>query len=236
MDTSMNIVMSDIDAITLNYFANKSQYNSILKKTEIGSDKQYKNDIKFYKKRILDLTKRLFRSDEEQLGDIHVNKSFTTYVKSCVNYLKFLDKSDIIQKRYEEENDVDKCESKDIMKSVGYINDTIKMDDYNSINSDNSHNSHNSDNSHNSNNENITQTIESKFENCDHLFSRPEDVKKISLDNYVIKTNEQSKAIFLPKKEEINIKTKEHKRKGIAKKKNIKNIYEDTKNETEQIK
>ena len=224
MDTFMNIVMSDIDAITLNYFANKSQYNSILKKTEIGSDKQYKNDIKFYKKRILDLTKRLFRSDEEQLGDIHVNKSFTTYVKSCVNYLKFLDKSEKKQKRYEEENDVDKCESKDIMKSVGYINDTIKMDDYNSHNSDNSHN------------ENITQTNESKFENCDHLFSRPEDVKKITLDNYIIKTNEQSKTIFLPKKEEINIKTKEHKRKGIAKKKNIKNIYEDTKNETEQIK
>ena len=98
------------------------------------------------------------------------------------------------------------------------------MDDYTSHNSDNIHS------------ENITQIIESTFENCDHLFSRPEDVKKITLDNYIIKTNEQSKTIFLPKKEEINIKTKEHKRKGIAKKKNIKNIYEDTKNETEQIK
>lgn len=219
----MNIVMNEIDSMTLSYFANKSQYDSILKKAEYGTDKQYKNDIKFYKKRILDLTKRLFRNDEEQIQDTHVNKCFTSYVKSCVTYLKFLDKSDIIQKRYEEnhelENDVDNGES------VGYINDTIKMDD-NSVNSVNSVNIHS---------ENITQTIESKFENCDHLFSRPEDVKKISLDNYVIKLNEQSKTIFLPKKEEINIKTKEHKRKGIAKKKNIKNIYEDTKNETEQI-
>ena len=221
MDNSTNIVMNEIDSMTLSYFANKSQYDSILKKAEYGTDKQCKNDIKFYKKRILDLTKRLFRNDEEQIQDTHVNKCFTSYVKSCVTYLKFLDKSDIIQKRYEEENEKDSGESKDITKAVGYSNDTIKMDDYAS---------------HNSHNENITQTNESKFENCDHLFSRPEDVKKITLDNYIIKTNEQSKTIFLPKKEEINIKTKEHKRKGIAKKKNIKNIYEDTKNETEQIK
>ena len=224
----MNIVMNEIDSMTLSYFANKSQYDSIIKKAEYGTDKQYKNDIKFYKKRILDLTKRLFRNGEEQIQDTHVNKCFTSYVKSCVTYLKFLDKRDIIQKRYEldngVDNGVDNGESNEITKSIGYINDTIKMDDYTSHNSDNSHN------------ENITQTNESKFENCDHLFSRPEDVKKITLDNYIIKTNEQSKTIFLPKKEDINIKTKEHKRKGIAKKKNIKNIYEDTKNETEQIK
>jgi hypothetical protein len=224
MDNSMNIVMNDIDSMTLSYFANKVQYDSVLKKTECISDKQYKSDTKFYKKRILDLTKRLFRNGEEQIQDTHVNKCFTSYVKSCVTYLKFLDKSDIIQKRYEAENELDNGESKDITKTDGFINDTIKMDDYTSHNSDNSHN------------ENITQTNESKFENCDHLFSRPEDVKKITLDNYIIKTNEQSKTIFLPKKEDINIKTKEHKRKGIAKKKNIKNIYEDTKNETEQIK
>ena len=170
----------------------------------------------------------MFRNGEEQIQDTHVNKCFTSYVKSCVTYLKFLDKRDIIQKRYEldngVDNGVDNGESNEITKSIGYINDTIKMDDYNSHNSDNSHN------------ENVTQTNESTFENCDHLFSRPEDVKNITLDNYIIKTNEQSKTIFLPKKEEINIKTKEHKRKGIAKKKNIKNIYEDPKNEQNQIK
>jgi hypothetical protein len=56
-------------------------------------------------------------------------------------------------------------------------------------------------------------------------------VKKVTLDNFVIKSNESSKQKILPKKEEINIKTKEHKRKGISKKKNIKNIYEDAKDE-----
>jgi hypothetical protein len=56
-------------------------------------------------------------------------------------------------------------------------------------------------------------------------------MKKVTLDNYVIKSNGSINPKILPKKEEINIKTKEHKRKGISKKKNIKNIYEDSKNE-----
>ena len=210
MDTSMNIVMNEIDSITLNYFANKSQYDSILKRTEYGSDKQYKNDIKFYKKRILDLTKRLFRSDEEKIDDIHVNKCFVTYVKACVKYLKFIDKSDIIQQKYETETDIYTTDD----PSSLYKSNLEEM------------------NHDNSNHDNSNQELNSSgIKNCDHLFSRVEDVKKVTLDNFVIKSNESSKQKILPKKEEINIKTKEHKRKGISKKKNIKNIYEDAKDE-----
>ncbi len=210
MNTVMNIVMNEIDSITLNYFANKSQYDSILKRTEYGSDKQYKNDIKFYKKRILDLTKRLFRSDEEKIDDIRVNKCFATYVKSCVNYLKFIDKSDIIQQKYETETDIYTTDD----PSSLYKNNLEEM------------------NHDNSNHDNSNQQLNSSgIKNCDHLFSRVEDVKKVTLDNFVIKSNESSNQKILPKKEEINIKTKEHKRKGIAKKKNIKNIYEDAKDE-----
>ena len=215
MNTAMNIVMNEIDSITLNYFANKSQYDSILKRTESGSDKQYKNDIKFYKKRILDLTKRLFRSDEEKIDDIHVNKCFATYVKSCVNYLKFMDKSDIIQQKYETETDIYTTDD----RSSLYKNNLEEMN-------------HDNSNHDNINHDNSNQQLNSSgIKNCDHLFSRVEDVKKVTLDNFVIKSNESSNQKILPKKEEINIKTKEHKRKGIAKKKNIKNIYEDAKDE-----
>ena len=215
MNTAMNIVMNEIDSITLNYFANKSQYDSILKRTEYGSDKQYKNDIKFYKKRILDLTKRLFRNDEEKIDDIHVNKCFATYVKSCVNYLKFMDKSDIIQQKYETETDIYTTDD----RSSLYKNNLEEMN-------------HDNSNHDNSNHDNSNQELNScGIKNCDHLFSRVEDVKKVTLDKFVIKSNESSNQKILPKKEEINIKTKEHKRKGIAKKKNIKNIYEDAKDE-----
>jgi hypothetical protein len=198
--------MNEIDNITLNFFANKSQYDSILKKTEYGSNKQYNSDVKFYKKRILDLTKRLFRSDEEKILDTHLNKCFTNYVKSCINYLKFLDKSDIIQGKYESDNNV-----------PSFIDP--------SMNNDNK-----TDNLLYSSGDNNSECIDDT-KKCDHLFSRVEEVKKVTLDNFVIKSSGTIAPKILPKKEEINIKTKEHKRKGIVKKKNIKNIYEDTKDE-----
>tara|TARA_B100000965_G_C19247104_1_gene607011 strand:+ start:56 stop:688 length:633 start_codon:yes stop_codon:yes gene_type:complete len=209
MDTSMNKAMSDIDNITLSCFANKSQYDTILKKNEYENSKQYNSDAKFYKKRILDLTKKLFRNGDEHIIDAQLNKCFISYIKSCINYLKFLDKSDIIQKKYENEMNLNDDNNNDLIdKSISTHSE--------------------------SKNDNDVESLDTMYAKCDHLFSKPEEVKKVTLDNYVIKSNGAIKPKILPKKEEINIKTKEHKRKGISKKKNIKNIYEDTKNEKKQ--
>ena len=191
----MDISMNEIDNITLSYFANKSQYTSILKKTEENNDKKFINDKKFYKKRVLDMTKRLFRDEETNTQLIGF---FNTYVKSCVNYLKFLDKSDIIQEKYGSMNVGDDQEKP--ISEIDASGDDIDI-------------------------ENVD------YKNCDYLFSKPEDVKKLNLDTFVIKTVTNPPQKIIPKRENINIKTKEHKTKGILKKKNIDNIYEDTTNE-----
>jgi len=191
----MDISMNEIDNITLSYFANKSQYTSILKKTEENNDKNFINDKRFYKKRVLDLTKRLFREEETNTQLIGF---FNTYVKSCVNYLKFLDKSDIIQEKYSSMN-VDENLEKTI-SDVDASGDNIYIENM-------------------------------EYKNSDYLFSKPEDVKKLNLDTFVIKTVGNPPQKIIPKRENINIKTKEHKTKGILKKKNIDNIYEDTTNE-----
>lgn len=191
----MDISMNEIDNITLSYFANKSQYTSILKKTEENNDKKFINDKKFYKKRVLDMTKRLFREEETNAQLIGF---FNTYVKSCVNYLKFLDKSDIIQEKYGSMNVDENQEQPN--REVDGSGDNIDI-------------------------ENVD------YKNCDYLFSKPEDVKKLNLDTFVIKTVTNPPQKIIPKRENINIKTKEHKTKGILKKKNIDNIYEDTTNE-----
>ncbi len=187
--------MNEIDNITLSYFANKSQYTSILKKTEENNDKKFINDKRFYKKRVLDMTKRLFREEETNTQLIGF---FNTYVKSCVNYLKFLDKSDIIQEKYGSMNVDENQEKTNIQLDASGDNIDIENVDY---------------------------------KNCDYLFSKPEDVKKLNLDTFVIKTVTHTPQKIIPKRENINIKTKEHKTKGILKKKNIDNIYEDTTNE-----
>jgi hypothetical protein len=191
----MDISMNEIDNITLSYFANKSQYTSILKKTEENNDKKFINDKRFYKKRVLDLTKRLFREEETNTQLIGF---FNTYVKSCVNYLKFLDKSDIIQEKYGSMT-VDENQEKPVSE-VDASGNNIYIENM-------------------------------EYKNSDYLFSKPEDVKKLNLDTFVIKTVTHTPQKIIPKRENINIKTKEHKTKGILKKKNIDNIYEDTANE-----
>ena len=95
----MDVSMNELDNITLNCFANKIQYDSIMKKNDHCNDNNLINDKKFYKKRILDLTKKLFRNEVE---DTQLANCFNSYIKSCIIYLKFLDKKDIIQKKYDD--------------------------------------------------------------------------------------------------------------------------------------
>ena len=195
---STNMSMSDIDNITLNYFSNKSQFNSILKKTELMNDKKFITDKKFYKKRVLDLTKRLFR-DEEVNGLLF--NSFNVYINNCIKYLKFEDKRDIIQ---------DKYASMDEATILANLNNETNITNITNLPGDNN------------------ELVEAcNYKKCDHLFSKPEDVKQINLDTFVIRKTVRKNQQVLPKKEHINIKTKEHKTKGIVKKKNVDIIYEE---------
>ena len=67
-----------------------------------------KNDRKFYRKRILSLTRDLLlfkENDDTLLPD--VKNAFEIYVKICIEYFKTLDETDIIQEDYNNFNDLD---------------------------------------------------------------------------------------------------------------------------------
>ena len=95
--------MNNINNITLNYFANKLQYNSIIEKNNRSNDNNFILEKKFYKKRIIDLTKKLFKSDGYES---EIRNHFDNYVKSCIVHLKSIDKSDILQANYTNMNDI----------------------------------------------------------------------------------------------------------------------------------
>jgi hypothetical protein len=176
----MDISMNEIDNITLEYFLNKSQYQGLIKKHDILNDKNFISEKKFYKKRILDLTKKLFRNEIE---DLQLKNVFNGYIKSCCNYLKFQDKKDIIQENYSEEEEMVNEDILDQIEEVGY-------------------------------------------NNCDYLILKEKETKKITMDNFIIK-NEKKPSVILPEKKKYNLKSKDLKTKGIEKKKNINNKYED---------
>ena len=204
MNESIDISMNPIDNITLTFFANKLQYEHVVKKKELFNNNEFTSDKKFYKKRIIDLTKKLFRNG---IDDLQLYDSFNCYIKSCINHLKFIDKKDIIQDKY----------NTMIVPSGNIVDDDVDDDDDDDINN------------YDINNYDIN--------NCDILLTKNE-VKQINLDTFVIKKKQKEKIKILPKKEIINIHTKEYKTKGIKakglkakglpKKKNINNIYEES--------
>ena len=90
--------MSDILDLNLQYLLNKS-YMKINKNVSVDQD------VKFYKKRIFDLTKRFFKmEDSDELimilkeGDIH--NAFLNYTHICASYFKMKDLTDTIQEDF----------------------------------------------------------------------------------------------------------------------------------------
>ena len=85
----------------LEYLINPIFYEKIILNKKEDDDKNLKNEIKFYKKRIIQLTKDLSKGVIIQDS---LSKVFLEYSKCCITYLKDLDKKDILQSEYENLN------------------------------------------------------------------------------------------------------------------------------------
>lgn len=95
MDISMNMI--DLEYLMNPVFANLH--------VKAEKDETFNADKEFYKKRIFKLTKDMLR---DASINAEVDKAFIEYAKICINYFKFIDKSDIIQKQYGEKRKVSK--------------------------------------------------------------------------------------------------------------------------------
>ena len=86
MDSSLNMI--DLEYLTNPAFSH-------IKKNILTDN--HTQDIKFYRKRIFKLTK-------DFLCGTHINRelenAFINYSRTCIEYFKFIDKADIIQKDY----------------------------------------------------------------------------------------------------------------------------------------
>ena len=122
MDLSRNIHMD------LLYLTNGRMRNK-MENLENGVNKV---DLKFYRKRILQQTKNYLREGRLESS---IDRAFDNYADKLIEYYKFIDKKEIIQKEYEnmEENssidvkDIDLLEeNKKMMKEVEAPVKTIK--------------------------------------------------------------------------------------------------------------
>lgn len=91
-----------IHQITLDCLINKEVYEKMhmFKKQRIVN----KKDKKFYRKRILNLTRELLLKKDDDYGEINpdIKYSFDNYMKTCIHYFKIIDNNDIIQEEYKD--------------------------------------------------------------------------------------------------------------------------------------
>jgi hypothetical protein len=88
-----------ITQITLDCLLNKEQYSKYLKATLQKTTESSKKDRKFYKRRILQLTKDMLLSDEiDATSDMLF--AFDNFARTCISYFKMIDKTDILQTDY----------------------------------------------------------------------------------------------------------------------------------------
>ena len=106
----------DVNRITLQCLVNPTLYNKYLKKNE----KEHENND-FYKKRIIDLTNKLFENKTENNA---LNKAFDNYIYECISHLYVSDMNKTYQKEY-----IDISFNKDISKNILFDNSNIVLTD-----------------------------------------------------------------------------------------------------------
>lgn len=135
MTTNSN---ESINQITLECLMNKEIYEHMRNSSEVRKDNL--KEMKFYRKRIYDLVKRLLISKEErENASPDVNYAFSNFVKTTINYFKIIDKQDILQQDYKElerqelnvivENDEEELKNYNayIMKKITMPEEKTKM-------------------------------------------------------------------------------------------------------------
>jgi hypothetical protein len=81
----------------LEFLMNPALFDKWMLSKQFDKTIDYKTDLKFYKKRILQLTRDMCKGVEMTPS---LDKCFGDYVRCCIVYLKCLDRKDILQEEY----------------------------------------------------------------------------------------------------------------------------------------
>jgi hypothetical protein len=188
--------INSVDYMTLEIMANSDTYNKYLKRNHLDHDSILKKEKKFYRKRIISMTKDILfngisknakqennntQTQTSNIDDVIIN-AFNTYARLCITYFKFKDTMDTIQSEYKDMN---------IDTNVGgNIYEISVADD-------------------DKNEDNIME--------ANKLFMKQMDKKVITLDNFVIKTCPPKEEMVIPKTKDYKLNDPKFKKKDIKK-------------------
>ena len=199
----MNLNLDAVDHVTLDLMVNQPQYERYLRAKEADLNGKYEKAKRFYKKRIMEMTRDLLKGETETVNDIFVLQSFDAYAKACITYFRNKDKNDTLQEEHMAE-----C------VTVGYLPPIAETDSVN-LDNDNADNEDDGDNGPGALNDSSKKKLELLM-----TFDKHKAVP--TLDTYVIKTTPataSSAAPIIPKHREINLDDPKFKTKDIKPKK-----------------
>ena len=185
----MDISLNSVDDATREYMVNVAQYEKYLRKNNIDYDTGFKRDLKFYRKRIISITKDLFKNE---LKDVALNGAFNMYMKACISHLKFEDQSETIQKCYVCMGIVAGEQNAELLQQQQCICNN-KLDALNAF----------------------------ELNKANELCFKPKEVKKLTLDTYVIKksSSQKKEPVVFPQQFKFNPKDPTFKYKGLKQQK-----------------
>jgi hypothetical protein len=200
----MNISLNSVDDATLEYMVNVAQYEKYLRKNNIDYDTGFKRDLKFYRKRIISITKDLFKNEMKDVN-VTLNGVFNMYMKACISHLKFEDQSETIQKCYVCMGIVAGEPTAQQQQQQQQCVCNTKLDALNAF----------------------------ELNKANELCFKPKEVKKLTLDTYVIKksSSQKKEPVVFPQQFKFNPKDPSFKYKGLKKQKNKKDKPSTTTNE-----
>jgi hypothetical protein len=154
-----------------------------------------KKDKKFYKKRILNISKKILDDEPQNLNN-DIIFAFNSFIKLLIKDFKMIDTNDIYQDDYKDFN-FDNYKNE--------INDINEINEINEIND-------------------IQNNDKNEIKNLNYI-TKYKNNKNFNLDNFVLiinkeknKINEEINTIILPKKRIADIKNPLLKNKGLSKK------------------
>lgn len=116
---------TNLNSITIEYFSNTGLYNKYVNKIDIDKCIN-KSDKKFYKKRIINETKKMLK---DEFDSNELREMFNKYIFSLINHFKMIDTNEILQKQFLEDNSQNNI--LDISNNIDVSNNIEQLDEIN---------------------------------------------------------------------------------------------------------
>lgn len=130
-----NTMLDKTKQLTLEYLTTPYYHNILTsrKKNTLNENKQTdisKEDINFYRKRIVAMTKDLLKGSDIPIPNTNLKTHYEEYVRHMVEYFKMIDRKDIIQEQYKrDENDIENDTSNNDINPLNEIDITnVKLE------------------------------------------------------------------------------------------------------------